>query len=135
MASRSGAPLAREVLQRFGDMQAPKVSVFVGSDTHIAALSGLLGVHFHLPGYGADDPPPGGALLLELWREPNGQQVVRAKYLAQSLDQLRTLAPLNLEHPPLQQKLALGVCTAEQRMACPLKAFAQALEQQLQREP
>ncbi|WP_425512580.1 histidine-type phosphatase [Xanthomonas arboricola] len=135
MASRSGAPLAREVLQRFGDMQAPKVSVFVGSDTHIAALSSLLGVHFHLPGYGADDPPPGGALLLELWREPNGQQVVRARYLAQSLDQLRTLAPLDLAHPPLQQELALGLCTGEQRMACPLKAFAQALEQQLQREP
>ncbi|PPU42475.1 histidine-type phosphatase [Xanthomonas arboricola pv. populi] len=132
MASRSGAPLAREVLQRFGDRQAPKVSVFVGSDTHIAALSGLLGVHFHLPGYGADDPPPGGALVLGLWREPNGQQVVRAQYLAQSLDQLRTLALLNLEHPPLQQKLALGVCTAEQRMACPLPEFMQALEKQLQ---
>nr|WP_258078400.1 histidine-type phosphatase [Xanthomonas arboricola] len=132
MASRSGAPLAREVLQRFGDRQAPKVSVFVGSDTHIAALSGLLGVHFHLPGYGADDPPPGGALVLGLWREPSGKQVVRAQYLAQSLDQLRTLAPLNLEHPPLQQKLALGVCTAKQRMACPLPEFTQALEKQLQ---
>ncbi|MBB4130800.1 4-phytase/acid phosphatase [Xanthomonas arboricola] len=135
MASRSGAPLAREVLQRFGDAQAPKVSVFVGSDTHIAALSGLLGVHFHLPGYGADDPPPGGALLLGLWREPSGEQVVRARYLAQSLDQLRTLAPLDLAHPPLQQELALDLCAAGQRMACPLHAFAQALEQQLQRDP
>lgn len=132
MAARSGAPLAREVLQRFGDTQAPKVSVFVGSDTHIAALSSLLGVHFHLPGYGADDPPPGGALVLGLWREPSGKQVVRAQYLAQSLDQLRTLAPLDLAHPPLQQQLALGVCTAEQRMACPLPEFTQALEQQLQ---
>nr|WP_161959847.1 histidine-type phosphatase [Xanthomonas arboricola] len=132
MASRSGAPLAREVLQRFGNVQAPKVSVFVGSDTHIAALSSLLGVHFHLPGYGADDPPPGGALLLGLWREPNGQQVVRARYLAQSLDQLRTLAPLDLAHPPLQQELALGVCTAGQRMACPLPEFSRALEKQLQ---
>nr|WP_326492778.1 histidine-type phosphatase [Xanthomonas hortorum] len=132
MAARSGAPLAREVLQRFGDAQAAKVSLFVGSDTHIAALSSLLGVHFHLPGYGADDPPPGGALVLGLWREPSGKQVVRAQYLAQSLDQLRTLAPLNLEHPPLQQKLALGICTAKQRKACPLPEFTQALEKQLQ---
>lgn len=135
MASRSGAPLAREVLQRFGDAQAPKVSLFVGSDTHIAALSSLLGVHFHLPGYGADDPPPGGALLLGLWREPNGKQVVRARYLAQSLDQLRTLVPLDLSHPPLQQELALGVCAGEQRMACPLPEFAQALETQLRLDP
>ncbi|SYZ52023.1 histidine-type phosphatase [Xanthomonas arboricola pv. juglandis] len=132
MASRSGAPLARNVLQRFGNMQAPTVSVFVGSDTHIAALSSLLGLHFHLPGYGADDPPPGGALVLVLWREPNGQQVVRAQYLAQSLDQLRTLAPLDLAHPPLQQMLALGICTAGQRMACPLPEFMHALEKQLQ---
>ncbi|MCC5068097.1 histidine-type phosphatase [Xanthomonas campestris] len=132
MASRSGAPLAREVLQRFGDAQAPKVSVFVGSDTHIAALSSLLGVHFHLPGYGADDPPPGGALVLGLWRTPDGQRSVRAQYLAQSLDQLRTLAPLDLDHPPLQQTLALVVCAGEQRMACPLPAFTQALERQLQ---
>ncbi len=132
MAQRSGAPLAREVLQRFGDVQAPKVSLFVGSDTHIAALSGLLGVHFHLPGYGADDPPPGGALVLGLWRESDGRQVVRARYLAQSLDQLRTLAPLDLAHPPLQQELSLGLCAPEQRMACPLADFATALEQQLQ---
>ncbi len=135
MASRSGAPLAREVLQRFGDAGAPKVSVFVGSDTHIAALSSLLGVHFHLPGYGADDPPPGGALVLGLWRTPDGHRSVRAQYLAQSLDQLRTLAPLDLDHPPLQQTLALGVCAGEQRMACPLPAFTQALERQLQRSP
>ncbi|ASK95602.1 MULTISPECIES: histidine-type phosphatase [Xanthomonas] len=132
MASRSGAPLAREVLQRFGDAQAPKVSVFVGSDTHIAALSGLLDVHFHLPGYGADDPPPGGALVLGLWRESDGRQLVRARYLAQSLDQLRTLVPLDLAHPPLQQELSLGLCAPEQRMACPLADFAMALEQQLQ---
>lgn len=135
MASRSGAPLARDVLQRFGDAGAPKVSVFVGSDTHIAALSSLLGVHFHLPGYGADDPPPGGALVLGLWRTPDGQRSVRAQYLAQSLDQLRTLAALDLDHPPLQQTLALGVCAGEQRMACPLPAFTQALERQLQPSP
>lgn len=135
MASRSGAPLAREVLQRFGDAGAPKVSVFVGSDTHIAALSSLLGVHFHLPGYGADDPPPGGALVLGLWRTPDGQRSVRAQYLAQSLEQLRTVAPLDLDHPPLQQTLALGVCAGEQRMACPLPAFTQALERQLQPSP
>lgn len=135
MASRSGAPLAREVLQRFGDAQAPKVSVFVGSDTHIAALSSLLGVHFHLPGYGADDPPPGGALVLGLWRTPDGHRSVRAQYLAQSLDQLRTLAALDLDRPPLQQTLALGVCAGEQRMACPLPAFTQALERQLQPSP
>lgn len=135
MASRSGAPLAREVLQRFGDAGAPKVSVFVGSDTHIAALSSLLGVHFHLPGYGADDPPPGGALVLGLWRTPDGHRSVRAQYLAQSLDQLRTLAPLDLDHPPLQQTLALGVCAGEQRMACPLLAFTQALERRLQPSP
>ena len=60
---------------------------------------------------------------------------MRAQYLAQSLEQLRTVAPLDLDHPPLQQTLALGVCAGEQRMACPLPAFTQALERQLQPSP
>ncbi|KAB7769048.1 histidine-type phosphatase [Xanthomonas maliensis] len=132
MASRAGAPLARTLLQRFADPQAPAVSVFVGSDTHIAALSSLLGVHFHLPGYGQDDPPPGGALVIGLWRAADGAQVVRAQYLAQSLEQLRTLAPLDLAHPPLRQALSLEVCAPAQRLACPLTALSTAVQRQLQ---
>lgn len=116
---------AREVLARLGEGDAPTVSLFVGSDTHIAALASLLGVHFHLPGYGADDPPPGGMLALERWRDgTSGARYVRVEYLAQSLDQLRELRPLDLAHPPLRQALAPAVCgKAATSMGCPLKAF------------
>ncbi|MEQ4575728.1 MAG: histidine-type phosphatase [Gammaproteobacteria bacterium] len=125
MASRAGAPLAREVLARLGEGDAPTVSLFVGSDTHIAALASLLGVHFHLPGYGADDPPPGGMLALERWRDgTSGARYVRVEYLAQSLDQLRELRPLDLAHPPLRQALVPAVCgKAATSMGCPLEAF------------
>ncbi|MFT4247533.1 MAG: histidine-type phosphatase [Pseudomonas sp.] len=129
MAVRSGGPLVGELLGRLGQDGAPKVSLFVGSDNHIAALSSLLGVHFHLPGYGADDPPPGGALAVELWRDrASGERRVRVEYLAQSLDQLRTLQPLDLAHPPLRQTLAPAICKAVATpLGCPLDAFLVAL--------
>ncbi|MCD7098245.1 histidine-type phosphatase [Stenotrophomonas sp. MMGLT7] len=129
MAVRSGGPLAGELLRRLGDAGSPRVSLFVGSDNHIAALSSLLGVHFHLPGYGADDPPPGGALMVGLWRDPaSGERSVRVEYLAQSLQQLRTLQPLDLEHPPLRQALSPSICTdAATPDGCPLDAFVRGL--------
>lgn len=131
MASRAGAPLAREAIALLGADASPAVSLFVGSDTHIAALASLLGVHFHLPGYGADDPPPGGMLAIERWRDPaDGARYVRIEYLAQSLDQLRTLQPLDLAHPPLRQALAPAICkAADTPSGCPLEAFVADLRQ------
>jgi 4-phytase/acid phosphatase len=131
MATRAGAPLAREVLARLGGDDAAAVSLFVGSDTHIAALSSLLGVHFHLPGYGADDPPPGGMLAIERWRDrKSGVRYVRVEYLAQSLDQLRDLQVLDLGHPLLRQVLGAGVCgSAATSVGCPLDVFVAGLRE------
>lgn len=129
MATRTATPLAREVLRRLDQGDGAKVSLFVGSDNHIAALSSLLGVHFQLPGYGADDPPPGGALALELWRDPDsGQRSVRVEYLAQSLQQLRELSPLDLQRPPLRQPLQPSICAEH----CTLAQFQHGLRQALQ---
>ncbi|WP_058361596.1 histidine-type phosphatase, partial [Xanthomonas translucens] len=112
MAARAGAPLARRVLDTLGVAHAPKLSVLVASDTHIAALSGLLDLHFHLPGFGQDDAPPGGALVLEQLRDVrSGQRYVRLRYQAQSLDQLRALTPLSLRKPPLLQTLRVPGCS------------------------
>ncbi|WP_045729208.1 histidine-type phosphatase [Xanthomonas sp. GPE 39] len=134
MAARAGAPLARRVLDTLGVADAPRVSVLVASDTHIAALSGLLDLHFHLPGYGRDDAPPGGALVLEQLRDlRSGQHYVRVRYQAQSLDQLRALTPLSLRAPPLLQTLQVPGCSDPATGLCPLPQFQALLKQALQR--
>ncbi|MFC6839599.1 histidine-type phosphatase [Xanthomonas theicola] len=134
MAARAGAPLARRVLDTLGVAGAPRVSVLVASDTHIAALSGLLDLHFHLPGYGRDDAPPGGALVLEQLRDTrNGQRYVRLRYQAQSLDQLRALTPLSLRRPPLLQTLRVPGCSHAKTWLCTLQRFQAVLHAALQR--
>ncbi|PPU94371.1 histidine-type phosphatase [Xanthomonas albilineans] len=134
MAARAGAPLAHRVLDTLGVADAPRLSVLVASDTHIAALSGLLDLHFHLPGYGRDDAPPGGALVLEQLRDlRSGQRYVRVRYQAQSLDQLRALTPLSLRAPPLLQTLQVPGCNDPATGLCPLPRFQALLKQALQR--
>ncbi|WP_068856105.1 histidine-type phosphatase, partial [Xanthomonas graminis] len=134
MAARAGAPLARRVLDTLGVAHAPKLSVLVASDTHIAALSGLLDLHFHLPGFGQDDSPPGGALVLEQLRDTrSGQRYVRLRYQAQSLDQLRALTPLSLRKPPLLQTLRVPGCSDAKTQLCTLPQFQKVLQESLQR--
>ncbi|ELQ17117.1 histidine-type phosphatase [Xanthomonas translucens] len=134
MAARAGAPLARRVLDTLGVAHAPKLSVLVASDTHIAALSGLLDLHFHLPGFGQDDAPPGGALVLEQLRDVrSGQRYVRLRYQAQSLDQLRALTPLSLRKPPLLQTLRVPGCSDAKTQLCTLPQFQKVLQESLQR--
>ncbi|MCW0453494.1 Periplasmic AppA protein [Xanthomonas sacchari] len=134
MAARAGAPLAHRLLDTLGADDAPRLSVLVASDTHIAALSGLLDLHFHLPGFGRDDAPPGGALVVEQVRDPrNGQRYVRVRYQAQSLDQLRALTPLSLRHPPLLQTLQIPGCSDAATGLCPLPKFQALLQAALQR--
>ncbi|MDR6673504.1 histidine-type phosphatase [Xanthomonas sp. 1678] len=134
MAARAGAPLAQRVLDTLGVADAPRLTVLVASDTHIAALSGLLDLHFHLPGFGLDDSPPGGALVLEQVRDVrSGQRYVRLRYQAQSLDQLRELTPLNLHAPPLLQTLRVPGCSDAKTGLCTLQQFQQVLQESLQR--
>lgn len=133
MAARAGAPLAQRVLDTLGVADAPTLTVLVASDTHIAALSGLLDLHFHLPGFGLDDSPPGGALVLEQVRDVrSGQRYVRLRYQAQSLDQLRELTPLSLRTPPLLQTLRVPGCSDAKTQLCTLQQFQQVLQASMQ---
>lgn len=90
-----------------GDAQT-KVLVIVSSDYYVAGLAGLLGLHWHLPGYEPDYCAPGGALVFELReRKATGEHLVRVFYTAQTLNQLRELAPLTLDAPPATVQLAV----------------------------
>ncbi|MCB0933170.1 MAG: hypothetical protein KDB71_14895 [Mycobacterium sp.] len=70
----------------------PPLTVLVGHDTEIANVGGLLDVHWSVPGFAADDPAPGGALVFEVLRNRNDAKMIRSFYRAQTLDQIRTLS-------------------------------------------
>lgn len=123
MAHRTAAAMAPRLRGLLGAGQAPKITIFIGHDNNIAALARLLGVDFTMPGYGRNDPPIGGALGFELLRDRRtSARYVRVFYQAQTLVQLRRLAPLSLASPPAMQWLSPH-CAKAALDACTLSAF------------
>jgi 4-phytase/acid phosphatase len=95
LAARNVAPIA-QILRRAlvpPTSGSSKVTVIVGHDTNIANLGGLLDMHWQVPGFAADDPAPGGAIVLSLLRDARGERFVRAVYRAQPLAAIRALTP------------------------------------------
>jgi 4-phytase/acid phosphatase len=76
-------------------LDADDVAFIVGHDTQLGALGGLLNAHWD-PGHGlaADDMPPGGALIFELYKTAGGEPRVRLKFATQSLAQFRSSGSL-----------------------------------------
>jgi 4-phytase/acid phosphatase len=101
--------------------EGPKLLMISGHDTNVANLGGMLGVHWHVPGFATDDPAPGGAVILERLKDDGGNAYVRAYYRAQTLDQLRAgTAPGYRQVLPIAGCKARGVaglCTLAQFQA------------------
>ncbi len=96
----------------------------VGHDTNIATVAGMLDLDWILDGR-ADDTPPGGALVLELWSGPSGEYSVRVYYTAQTLDQMRRSQPLTLANPPQRVPVFVPGCSRAD-MSCTLEGFVAA---------
>lgn len=126
MAPRVGGLLARRIVADLEGSTAARISLLVGHDNNIAAVTALMGVHFRLPGYGQDDPPIGGGLLFEKVRDrATGKRFVRLFYQAQTPDQVRNLTPLDGATPPSWLPLAMPFCGG--RTLCPAARFAAGL--------
>jgi 4-phytase/acid phosphatase len=96
---------------------AARFVAFVGHDTNLAAIAGVLRLRWLLPGYQLNDTPPGGALLFEVRQASSGAEpFVRAFYTAQSLDEMRTLSTNAPERAPV----FVPGCPA---LDCPLATF------------
>ncbi|SFS20082.1 4-phytase / acid phosphatase [Dyella sp. OK004] len=123
MAERVASVMSRRIIDLLQNAKAPRLSVLVGSDNNIVALASVLGLHFKMPGYAKDDPPIGGALGIEVWRERStGRRQVRVFYQAQSLDQLRRLQAQDGSAIPSTLDLPLDGCATERRGFCPLES-------------
>lgn len=97
-------PLIREALT---DPKATTVTLISGHDTNVANLAGLLDLHWQIPGFAADDPTPGGAIILERLRDTRGRRYVRASYRSQTLEGIRAASGTVVRQP-----LALPGCAA-----------------------
>lgn len=59
-----------------------RLVLFVGHDTNLANVGGLLDFYWQASGYPPNGIPPGGALFLELWQR-NGKKEVVARFYSQ----------------------------------------------------
>ena len=99
---------------------AEKIVVLSGHDGTVTMLAGLLGLDWKLRDYAAGEAAPGGGLVFEVWRiAATGQHVVRVRYVAQGLDQMRHRIPLSERVPPDSVVVPIPGCGEP----CPVSAF------------
>ena len=116
IASHNGAPMAGAVLAAI-DGRPPqssgkdaKLVVFLGHDTTLANMAGILGLRWTLPGQ-PDALPPGAALVFAVYRGRDpADRWVRLALTYQTADQLRSMAPLDDAHPPGRVELQPDAC-------------------------
>ncbi len=104
------------------------VLILSGHDTNISNVAGMLGLSWTLPGYPANETPPGGALVFELWREASGGYAVSTRYLAQTLEQMHDATPLSLAAPPGIANVPVPGCAENEHAACPWSDFERAMQ-------
>jgi 4-phytase/acid phosphatase len=110
MAARVAGPLALRIAAILRDPHAPKVSIFMGHDSNVSALAALLGVKITSAGYAPGDPPPGGALAIEVLRDAHGRRWARMYFEAAGPEQIRHLTRLTASRPPSHRMLTLPAC-------------------------
>ena len=116
IAKRLASPLLAAVAAALADSgpgKGAKFVGFIGHDTNIANLSGLLNVDWNSSAELPDRTAPAGALAFELRKHRDGRLDVRLAYLAESVTQMREQATLSWERPPLRIPLALPGCSRE----------------------
>lgn len=113
-----------------------KFVAYVGHDTNIWNLAGILDVSWLQPPYQRNQTPPAGALVFEV-REAAADKKLRvyASYIAQSPDQMRNATPLSAESLPLRTALRVPGCsTAAPGFPCAIEEFAVALRNVIDRD-
>jgi 4-phytase/acid phosphatase len=103
-----------------------RLLILVGHDTNLSNIAGALGLDWIVDGR-RNDTPPGGALVFELWKSRDGGKYsVRTFYSAQTLDQMRTFAPLSLQNPPERVPVFVPGCSRAD-LSCGWDGFLQVI--------
>jgi 4-phytase/acid phosphatase len=94
IADFGARPLLAEVKRGLFATDTSRFTILVGHDSNLAYIGGALGLHWIGGDFPQDDPPPGGAIIFELWKNKAGVQKVVVRFRSQTLDEIRNLTPL-----------------------------------------
>jgi 4-phytase / acid phosphatase len=102
-----------------------KYVLYIGSDTQIAEIGGILATHWQPKSYLADETPPTGGLVFErLFDAATKTYAVRLSFVTPTLDQIRTAASFDASNPPEVLPVAIPDCAgAAANDTCPLARF------------
>lgn len=110
-----------------------KIVVLTATNTNVTGLAGLLQLDWLVEDYQRDVASLGGALVFELRQsQRTGEFIVRAVYVAQTMDQLRNRTPLTLAAPPANVPVFIPGCSIDNAtFDCPLGAFVRVTQQEI----
>lgn len=112
-----------------------KFVAYVGHDSNIWNMAGMMDVSWLQPGYQRNQTPPAGALMFEVRETQDKKLRVYTSYVAQSMEQMRTATPLTPEAPPVRTPLRLPGCgTSAPGFPCSIEEFAVAIRNTLERD-
>ena len=90
LARAGGRHLMKAIEKALLSPETPALNFFVGHDTNIANIGGLMGVNWNVPEQGTNPTPPGGFLTFELWQKADGEREIRVNYHAPTFASLHT---------------------------------------------
>jgi len=110
-----------------------KIVVLMAANTSVSGLAGLFHLDWLVQGYQTDVAALGGALVFELRQsQRTGEFLVRAVYVAQTMDQLRNRTPLTLTAPPANVPVFIPGCSVDNAtFDCPLGTFVRMTQHEI----
>jgi 4-phytase/acid phosphatase len=100
----------------------------IGHDTNLLNIAGTLNLTWIVDGR-RDDTPPGGALILELWKHRGtGNYDVKIYFSAQTLEQMRYAKTLTLDAPPQRVPVFIPGCSKSD-FSCSWASFSEVIRQ------
>jgi len=108
---------------------------YVGHDTNIWNIGGMLDVSWLQTGYQRNQTPPAGALMFEVRELPDKKLKVYTSYVSQSPDQMRSATALTGDALPQRTPLRVPGCSSTQPgFPCTIEEFAIAVRNSLDRD-
>lgn len=141
IASHHGTLLLEQVMTALNHGADPRndgapehLVAFIGHDTNLANLAGMLDLKWH-SNEQPDNAAPGATFAFELLKEKqSGQYFVRTFLYIQTLEQMHKGSPLDIEHPPIKIALVVSGCDGGETNLCSLKRFSAVVERVLDKD-
>lgn len=100
-----------------------KLAVLVGHDSNVVSILSALDVKPYVLPNTFENTPIGGKVVLERWKSPENQDLVKLEYVYQSADQIRNLIPLTLDNPAQRVVLEMNGCPVDSNGFCSFDTF------------